>query len=122
MWLLHPLVLCVNGIPLIPSSSQYVVSPPGLSSSYCVCVWHRPLPLIHLFPLRNPQKMSLVSHLQFIQFKGMVKESVRSFLDVSIDLEILIDLEAELIVEVEIWEVDVEGMRHFLLLVHLLQL
>ena len=44
------------------------------------------------------------------------------FLDASIDLEILVDLEAELVVEVEAWEGDMVGMFHFLLLVHLLQL
>ena len=45
--------------------------------------------------------MSLVSHQHFIQFKGMVMNREGSFLDASIDLQILVDLEVELVVEVE---------------------
>ena len=112
----HPSVSMV--FPPSPSSSQYVVSPPGPSTSYCVTM-ASPTTSHPLFPLRNPQRMSFVSHLHFTQFKGMIIDRVGSFLDARIDLEILVDLEAEL--EVEAWEGDVVGMLHFLLLDHLLQ-
>ena len=119
MWVLHPLVLLCQLYSLQVLHHLSMWYPFQALLHLIVCLWHLSLPLIHLIPLRNPQKMSLVSHLQFIQFKGMVKDRVRSFLDVSRDLEIRVDLEAELVevevweIEVEVWEVDVEGMLHF---------
>ena len=90
------------------SSSQCIVSPPGPSTSYFMTMASPTTS----HPFISSEE-SLVSPLQFIQFMGMVKDSVRSFLEVSIDLEILVDLEAQLVVEVDVWEAEMEGMLHF---------
>ena len=103
--------------PPSPSSSQYVVSPPGPSILNCVSMASPTTSHPFISSEESSEdEFGITPTIHTIQGHGQGKSNV------SINLEILVDLEAELVVEVEVWAVDVEGMLHFLLLVHLLQL
>ena len=115
----HPSVSMV--FPPSPSSSQYVVSPPTLSTSYCVTM-ASPTTSHPFISSEESSEDEFCITPTFHTIQGHGHGQRRKLPRCQHDLEILVDLEAELVVEVEAWEGDIVGMFHFLLLVHLLQL